>query len=180
MIFKETKLEGAFVISLEKHADDRGFLARAFCKAEFEKRGLRFQPVQANIARSNKLGTLRGLHYQTAPFEEAKLVRCIRGRIFDVMIDLRHSSSTYGQWYGVELTADGDKMLYVPEGFAHGYQTLEDDSEIYYQTSSSYTPDAEKGVRWNDPNFGIQWPHGNPILSGKDQSWSDFISTNRI
>ena len=175
MIFTEAKLPGAFVLELEKREDERGFFARAWCQREFEAHGLRSQPVQANIALSKKRGTLRGLHYQVAPYEEAKLMRCIRGAIYDVIVDLRPASPTYKQWFGIELSAENHKMLYIPEGFGHGYQALVDDSEVFYQVSQFYTPGAEQGIRWNDPAFGIEWPISeNPILSEKDKNWPDY------
>jgi dTDP-4-dehydrorhamnose 3,5-epimerase len=177
MIFTETKLPGAFIIELEKFTDERGFFARAWCQNEFEAHGLQTTWVQANIGFSKKRGTLRGLHYQVAPYQEVKLMRCIRGAIYDVIIDLRPESPTYKQWLGVELSADNRQMLYVPAGFAHGYQALLDDSETFYQVSQAYTPGAERGVRWNDPAFGITWPiTENVILSAKDKNSPDFTS----
>lgn len=175
MIFTETKLPGAFIIELEKRTDERGFFARAWCRDEFKDHGLQTTWVQANIGFSKKRGTLRGLHYQVAPYQEVKLMRCIRGAIYDVIIDLRPESPTYKQWLGVELTADNRRMLYVPAGFAHGYQVLLDDSETFYQVSQAYTPRAERGVRWNDPAFGITWPIiDTVILSDKDKNSPDF------
>lgn len=177
MIFTETKLRGAYIIEIERLGDERGFFARAWCQKEFEARGLKANWVQANLAFSEKRGTLRGLHYQIAPYEEAKLMRCIRGAIYDVIVDLRPESRTYKQWFSVELTADNHKMLYVPEGFAHGYQTLVDNSETYYPVSQFYSPGFERGVRWDDPAFGIEWPYvEDMIISDKDRSWSDFSS----
>jgi dTDP-4-dehydrorhamnose 3,5-epimerase len=176
MIFEKTALAGAFIIEIEKREDERGFFARAWCQEEFEAHGLNSQWVQANLAFSQKKGTLRGLHYQIAPYQEAKLMRCIRGAIYDVILDLRSESPTYMQWLGVELTADNHKMLYVPEGFAHGYQSLVDDTEVFYPVSQFYTSRAEQGVRWNDPAFAIEWPlTKNPILSNKDKSWPDYV-----
>ncbi len=175
MIFTETKLKGAFIIDIEKREDERGFFARAWCQKELEAHGLNSQWVQANLAFSPKKGTLRGLHYQIAPYQEAKLMRCIRGAIYDVIVDLRSESPTYMQWLGVELTADNHKMLYVPEGFAHGYQSLADSTEVFYPVSQFYTPGSERGVRWNDPAFGIEWPvTKNLILSDKDSNWPDY------
>jgi dTDP-4-dehydrorhamnose 3,5-epimerase len=180
MIFTETKLFGAFIIGLEKRTDERGFFARAWCRDEFEAHGLQTTWVQANIGFSKKRGTLRGLHYQVAPYQEVKLMRCIRGAIYDVIIDLRPESLTYKQWLGVELTADNRRMLYIPAGFAHGYQALLDDSEAFYQVSQSYTPGAERGVRWNDSAFGITWPiKENAILSDKDKSWPNYAPEMR-
>ncbi len=175
MIFRETELKGAFIIELEKLEDARGFFARAWCQKEFEAHGLTARLVQCNLSFNKKRGTLRGMHYQAAPYEEVKLVRCTRGAVYDVIIDLRPESPTYKQWLGVELTADNYKMLYVPEGFAHGYQTLTDDAEVFYQVSQFYTPASERGVRWDDPAFGIEWPETDTrIISDKDESWPDY------
>ncbi len=175
MLFHEARLEGAFVIELEKRADTRGFFARGWCQKEFEDHGLVAQVVQANISYNRKKGTLRGMHYQVAPVEETKLVRCVRGGIYDVIIDLRPESPTYKQWIGVELTAENYKMLYVPENFAHGLQTLEDDTEVIYQVSQLYTPGAERGLRWNDPAFRIEWPQDIEVISDKDADWPDYM-----
>ena len=175
MIFKATPLEGAFVIELEKHQDDRGYFARTFCQREFSDHGLNTNIAQANTSLSRSKGTLHGMHYQTEPYAETKLVRCIRGAVFDVIIDLRPESESFCQWFGAELTADNGKMLYVPEGFAHGYQTLQDDTELFYLVSQFYTPEAERGVRWNDKRFGISWPEDKEVLlSDKDRAWPDF------
>lgn len=176
MIFKETKLQGAFVIAIEKRQDERGFFARAWCKKEFEAHGLNVHLVQANLAFSQKKGTLRGMHYQVSPYEEAKLVRCIKGAIFDVAIDLRPDSATYKSWVGVELTDDNHKMLYIPENFAHGYQTLTDNAEVFYQVSQFYSPESERGVRWDDPAFGIKWPETDDVVvSEKDKNWPGYL-----
>lgn len=175
MIFIETDIKGAFVVDIQKLEDERGFFARVWCEREFKKHGLGTRMVQANTSVNKKRGTLRGLHYQVAPYEEAKLVRCIRGVIFDVIIDLRPDSGTYREWLGVELTADNRRMLYVPEGFAHGYQTLVDDTEVFYQVSQFYSPDSERGVRWDDPTFGVEWPVTDSMLvSSKDRNWPDY------
>ncbi|HHS83830.1 MAG TPA: dTDP-4-dehydrorhamnose 3,5-epimerase [Gammaproteobacteria bacterium] len=175
MIFTESELKGAFIIEPEKLTDTRGFFARSWCQREFAEHGLNTNLVQANIAFNNKAGTLRGMHRQVAPHEEAKLVRCTRGALYDVIIDLRPDSSTCGRWLGVELNQDNHKMLYVPEGFAHGYLTLTDDCEIFYLVSEFYTPGAEKGVRWDDPAFGIKWPEiPDLLISEKDQAWPDY------
>ncbi len=172
MVFLETNLEGAFVIEIEKKLDDRGFFARSFCMTEFDKQGLNTEYVQSNISFNLKAGTLRGMHRQVAPFSEVKLVRCVRGRIFDVIIDLREKSRTFKQWFSIELTQDNRKTLYIPEGFAHGFLTLEDNAEVFYQHSKYYTPDAEGGVRWDDPAFGIEWPSmDHYTISEKDQCW---------
>ncbi len=175
MLFHETRLEGAFVIELEKREDTRGFFARGWCQKEFEDHGLVAQVVQTNISYNRKKETLRGMHYQLAPFEETKLVRCVRGGIYDVIIDLRPESPTYKQWIGVELTAENYKMLYVPENFAHGLQALEDDTEVIYQVSQFYTPGAERGLRWNDPAFRIEWPQDIEVISDKDADWPDYM-----
>ena len=175
MIFKETKLSGAFIVELEKLEDERGFFARAWCQQEFEVRGLTSRLVQCNVSFGRTQGTLRGMHYQVAPYEEAKLVRCTRGAIYDVIIDLRPDSPTYKQWMGVELTAENHKMLYVPEGFAHGYQTLMDNTEVFYQVSQFYSPESERGLRYDDPVFGIEWPIDVQVISDKDKSWSDYL-----
>ena len=175
MIFEPTKLQDAFVLELERREDERGFFARAWCQREFETRGLVTDLVQANIAYNARRGTVRGLHYQIAPFEEAKIVRCVRGSIWDVIIDLRPDSVTFCQWFGIELSAVDRRQLYVPKGFAHGYQTLTDDSEIFYLVSEFYSPTSERGIRWNDPRFAIAWPVGDRIdVSPKDRAWPDF------
>jgi len=172
--FEPTRIQGAYLIDLEPRADERGFFARVWCEKEFAAHGLSTAFVQCNTSLCERRGTLRGLHYQTAPFEEAKLMRCVRGAIFDVLADVRPASATFGQWIGVELTADNRRMLYVPPGVAHGYQALEDRSEILYPVSEFYHPEVERGVRWNDPFFAIAWPIGDPILSPKDEAWRDF------
>ena len=180
MIFEETNLKGAFVIRIEKRADERGFFARAWCKKEFEAHGLSLQFVQSNLAASRHKNTMRGMHYQSAPFQEAKLIRCTKGAVYDVIIDLRPDSATYEGWFGIELNMDSHKMLYVPENFAHGYQTLVDDSEVYYQVSAFYSPEHEKGIRWNDPAFDIKWPVTKDlVISEKDKNWPDY-SPSRI
>ncbi len=175
MIFTETHLKDAYIIDLKEIEDDRGFFARAYCQKEFAEHGIELNWAQANLANSKKRGTLRGLHYQKAPYAEAKLMRCIRGAIYDVILDLRPDSPSYMQWLGVELTADNRRALFIPEGFAHGYLVLEDDSDTFYPTSQFYTPGAEAGVRWNDPAFGIEWPFTDDlIITEKDQSWPDY------
>jgi len=175
VIFNETKVEGAFVIDLEPRGDERGFFARAFCRREFEQRGLNPDVAQCNLSLSAHVGTLRGMHFQRAPHEEAKLVRCTRGSLWDVVLDLRPESRSYLSWYGVELTADNRRMLYVPKGCAHGFQTLAPDTEAFYQVSASYAPEAEGGVRWNDPAFGLEWPEAaERTISAKDLSWPDY------
>ena len=176
MIFRETSLKDAFIIEPERIEDERGFFARAWCKKEFEAHGLNPCVVQINLSFSKKRSTLRGMHYQGVPHQEAKLFRCIRGAIYDVIIDLRPASPTYLKWIGVELTADNRKMLYVPEGFAHGYQTLVDNTEVLYPVSQFHSPESERGVRWNDPTFGIEWPdRDNVVISQKDESWPGYL-----
>lgn len=180
MKFHETELKGAFIIEPEKRADDRGFFARSWCQKEFEQHGLVPRVVQANISNNKHKATLRGMHYQASPYEETKLVRCTRGAVYDVIIDVRPDSPTYRRWIGVELTASNYKMLYVPEGFAHGFQTLEDDTEVIYQVSQFYTPSAERGIRWNDPLFQIKWLTPVETISEKDANWPDFAGNREI
>jgi dTDP-4-dehydrorhamnose 3,5-epimerase len=176
VLFTPTKLEGAFVIELDRIQDDRGFFARAFCRDEFVKHHLNPNVDQCNVAVNKQRGILRGMHFQRQPHAEVKLVRCTRGAIFDVIIDLRPQSATFTKWIGVDLSEDNQKMLYIPEGFAHGYQTLTDVAEIFYQVSAPYAPAYESGVRWDDPVFNIQWPDTpNRIISPKDQGWADFV-----
>jgi dTDP-4-dehydrorhamnose 3,5-epimerase len=176
LIFTESKLPGAFVIELERHTDQRGFFARTFCQQEFEAHGLNSQVVQCNVSINNRKGTLRGMHYQAAPFAEAKLVRCSSGSIYDVIIDLRPSSATFKRYFAVELSAENRRMLYIPEGFAHGFQTLQDDTEVFYQMAQRYSAEHARGVRWNDPAFGIEWPGGERIIIERDQHYPDFVS----
>ena len=168
MIFSETKLKGAFIIELEKNRDRRGFFARTWNKKEFEKRGLNSKLVQCSISFNKKKGTLRGMHYQITPYQEVKLVRCTRGSIFDVIIDLRPKSKTFRQWLGVKLSDKNNKILYVPEGFAHGFQTLEDNTEVFYQMSQEYMPKYARGLRWDDPSLQISWPLRTRVISRKD------------
>ena len=174
MIFTETPLAGAYVIALEPREDERGFFARAFCKNELAEHGLPNDVVQANLSFNHRRGTLRGMHMQTPPHGEDKLVRCIAGAIWDAIVDLRPGSPTHLEWFGVELSAANRLMLYVPKGFAHGYQSLTDASEVMYMVTQFYTPGAERGLRWNDPAFGIPWPVSDPILSPKDAVAPDF------
>jgi len=174
MIFTETKLRGAFIIEPEQLEDERGSFARMFCRKEFDTNGLNPNLVQCNISFNRKKGTLRGMHFQIPPYEECKLVRCTMGSIYDVIIDLRPDSQTYCQWFAVELTAEKYRMLYVPKGFAHGFQTLEDDTEVFYQMSEFYNPECARGVRWDDPMFQIFWPLKNSIMSEKDQHYPLF------
>ncbi|MCW9706755.1 dTDP-4-dehydrorhamnose 3,5-epimerase [Fodinibius salsisoli] len=177
MIFKKTDLEDAYIIELERLGDSRGFFARAFCENEFANHGIDFSIVQANTSYSAKKHTLRGMHYQDKPYQEAKLIKCTKGAIFDVIIDMRMDSPTFKQWEGIELSEQNRKMLYVPEGFAHGFMTLEDETEVYYPVTQSYTPGAEKGIRWDDPAFNIQWPAPAEIVSEKDESWPFYENT---
>jgi dTDP-4-dehydrorhamnose 3,5-epimerase len=174
MIFRETKLRGSYIIEVQKYGDERGFFGRSWCVREFEAKGIPAAMVQANIACSAKKGTLRGLHYQERPFSEGKLIRCTNGSAYDVIVDLRPSSATYRQWIGAELTHDNYHMLFVPEGFAHGYLTLEDNTEMYYMVSQFYTPEAERGIRYDDPFFGIRWPVDIKVISAKDKGWPDY------
>ena len=175
MIFTETSLKGAFVINLKKIGDDRGFFARAYCKNEFAENNLNTNLVQANTALSVTQHTLRGLHFQIAPYEEAKIVRCIQGAVFDVIVDLRPQSPTYKKWFGIELSQANRKMLYVPENFAHGYLTLKENTEVFYLVTQYYSPESERGYRWNDPAFAIEWPVTEHLnISDKDQKWPLF------
>jgi dTDP-4-dehydrorhamnose 3,5-epimerase len=172
--FNETKLKGAFIIDPEFLKDERGFFARSCCRKEFEQHGLNSDWVQCNISYNKHKGTLRGMHYQIAPCAEAKLVRCTMGAIYDVAIDLRPNSKTYRQWISVELTAGNRTIMYIPEGFAHGFQTLVDNTEVFYQMSEFYAPEYARAVRWNDPQFKIQWPDDERTISEKDQKIEDF------
>lgn len=175
MRFAATKLAGAFVIDLERHEDDRGFFARAWCQREFGARGLNPRLVQCNISYNTKKGTLRGMHFQAPPHEEAKLVRCTRGAIHDVILDLRPHSPTFKEHVAVVLSAENRTMIYVPEGVAHGFQTLDDHTEVFYQMSEFYVPGAERGVRWDDPAFSIAWPPADRLMSERDRGYPDFV-----
>jgi len=174
MIFRACELDGAYVIEHDPKIDERGFFARAFCVDEFNAHGLNPKVAQCNLSFNRERATLRGMHYQASPHQEAKLVRCIAGQIYDVIVDLRPRSSTFRKWFGAELSAENRWMLYVPEGFAHGYLTLTDNAEIFYQVSEFYAPRSERGVRWNDPAFGIRWPLEPRVLSAKDAALPDF------
>lgn len=174
MKFAETTLPGAFVIDIEPIEDQRGFFARTFCRQEFEKHGLNSELAQCNISYNRRKATLRGMHYQAAPRAEAKVVWCAAGAMHDVIIDLRPASPTFKRWYGVELSARSFRMLYIPAGFAHGFQTLEDDSVVSYQMSESYDAASARGVRWDDPAFGISWPEQVVLLNERDRSFPDF------
>lgn len=173
MKFSEIFLQGAFIIDIEPVADERGLFARTWCKKEFHQKGLPDKFVQCNISVNYKKGTLRGMHFQKAPYGEAKLVRCTKGAIFDVIIDLRPESDTSFKWYAVELNENNRKTLFIPKGFAHGFQTLTDHTEVFYQMSEFYRPEYAGGVRWNDPIFGIDWPEDTRIISEKDQEYPD-------
>jgi dTDP-4-dehydrorhamnose 3,5-epimerase len=174
MIFTETELKGAFVIEPEKEEDERGFFACTWCRKEFEAHGLNPSLAQCSASYNKRKGTLRGMHYQIAPHAEAKLVRCTRGAIHDVILDLRPGSPTFKRWVSLKLTAENHRSVYVPEGFAHGFQALEDDTEVFYQISDFYHPESACGVRWNDPAFGIEWPLEVSVISRKDASFKDF------
>lgn len=175
IIFKETKLAGAFVIEPETFADERGFFARSFSDREFAAHGIDPRMVECNISYNKKKHTIRGMHFQAAPFAQAKLVRCTQGAIYDAIIDLRPESATFKQWVGEELTAENRRMLYVPKGFGHGFQTLVDDTEVFYQVSDYYAPASAGGVRWNDPAFDIAWPAVDGIiLNERDRSYTNF------
>jgi dTDP-4-dehydrorhamnose 3,5-epimerase len=174
MRFKKTNLEGAYLIAINKMEDERGFFARTWCQREFEEQGLNPRLVQCNLSYNKSKGTLRGMHYQAAPDQEAKLVSCTRGAIYDVIIDLRPESPTYKNFLGVVLSAAEHNLLYVPEGFAHGFLTLEDETTVFYQMSEFYAPGSARGVRWNDPVFGIQWPEAVQVISERDAHYQDF------
>jgi dTDP-4-dehydrorhamnose 3,5-epimerase len=180
MRFVATKLADAYVVELERREDERGFFARVWCRDEFAGHGLVPDLAQCSISRNDRAGTLRGLHFQTAPHEEAKLVRCTRGTIFDVIVDLRPDSPTHAEWIGVELDAAEGTALYVPKGFAHGFQTLVDETEVLYMISDPYVPEAASGVRWDDPAFGIEWPPADVrVISERDRSWPDYAPGSR-
>lgn len=175
MTFRETPIGGAWRITPDKMEDDRGFFARTWCQREFTAHGLPGTFVQCSTSYNIRRGTLRGMHVQASPYEEGKLVRCTRGAAYDVIVDLRPSSATFRRWHAVELTADNHEMLYIPEGVAHGFQTLVDETEIYYQMTAFHVPEAARGVRWNDPAFGIVWPDDVTIISSRDRSYADFV-----
>jgi dTDP-4-dehydrorhamnose 3,5-epimerase len=174
MIFTETPVEGAYLIDLEKRGDERGFFARAFCRNEFAAHGLETDFVQINNSLSAARGTLRGMHYQLPPAAEVKVVRCLSGALWDVVLDLRPGSPTWGRWFGAELSAENRRMMYAPKGLAHGFVTLRNDTEAFYLVSAFYAPELERGVRWNDPAFGIEWPVEPVVISDKDRDRADF------
>jgi dTDP-4-dehydrorhamnose 3,5-epimerase len=174
VIFTETILTGVFIVEPERREDVRGFFARTWCEREFAARGLNTRIAQCGVSFNTRKGTLRGLHYQTPPYREAKLVRCTRGAIHDVVLDLRPESATFRRHLGLLLSAENRRMLYVPEGCAHGFQTLEDDTEVFYQISECYVPEHARGVRWNDPAFGIEWPPGERTILDRDRDYPDF------
>jgi dTDP-4-dehydrorhamnose 3,5-epimerase len=175
MIFSETTLKGVYLIGLQRMEDDRGFFARTWCRREFKEAGIDVNFVQCNISYNIKKGTLRGLHYQVAPYGESKLVRCTSGAIHDVIADLRPESATFKKWMSVELSQENQKALFIPKGFAHGFLTLADNTEVFYQMSEFYEPGYAKGVRWNDPAFAIHWPAEVRVISEKDSGYRDFV-----
>jgi dTDP-4-dehydrorhamnose 3,5-epimerase len=171
MVSIETKIKGVYIVEPERIADQRGFFARTFCRQEFEAHGLNPRVAQCSTSFNKKKGTLRGMHYQETPYQEAKLVRCTMGAIYDVAVDLRRDSPTFQQWVAVELTSENRRMFYIPEGLAHGFQTLQDNSEVFYQISVLYHPECSRGLRWNDPAFGISWPLDSISISKRDETW---------
>jgi len=174
MKFKKTKIDGAFLIRLERICDDRGFFARSFCQNEFRQVNINMNIVQCNISYNIKKGTIRGIHYQDPPFEEEKIVTCQKGSIFDVFIDLRKKSPTYLNWDAIELNSNSHDMIYIPRGCAHGFQTLEDNVIVFYQMGEFYNPSYSRGIRWDDPLFGIEWPFEVSVISEKDKCYPDF------
>jgi dTDP-4-dehydrorhamnose 3,5-epimerase len=174
MKFTPTKISGAYLIEIQQLRDERGFFARSFCTNEFQHQGLESNFGQCSISFTSQLGTIRGMHYQIAPDTETKLVRCTRGAIYDVILDLRPEFPTFRQWVGAELTADNHQMFYIPPGCAHGFQTLVDNTEVFYQMAGIYIPDAARGVRWNDPAFGIEMPLAVSVINQRDRDYSDF------
>jgi len=170
----ETKLSGVFEIDIEPHLDERGFFGRSWCQKEFDNSNLNSRLVQCSVSFNTRKGTLRGIHYQAEPFPETKLVRCTMGSIYDVVVDLRPKSRTFGEWIGVELTAPNRHMMYVPEGCGHGFLTLEDNAEVFYQISEFYHPELARGVRWNDPALDIFWPVAVEVISERDRNYADL------
>jgi len=175
LIFQETELRDAYILEIEKHIDDRGFFARSWCRNEFTAKGLDPSVVQCNISFNDKKGTFRGMHYQVPPHQEAKLVRCTRGSIYDVIVDLRPNSQTFKTCIGVELSEENHRMLYIPKGFAHGFITLQDTTEVFYQMSDFFAPESARGFRWDDPGFNIQLPINAAVISDRDRTYPDFI-----
>jgi len=175
MIFSETKLSDAYIIDIEKIEDERGFFARTWDKDEFSKMGLGTEFIQSSVSFNKKRGTLRGMHYQIEPYEESKFVRCTQGKIFDVIIDLRKNSKTFKNWISVELSSLNHKILYIPNGFAHGFQTLEDNSEVHYDITQIFNSEYSRGLRWDDPTFKIEWPLDITIISEKDRKYKPFL-----
>lgn len=174
MIFHEVTLPGAYVVELERHADDRGFFARTWCRDTFAKHGLTTEFAQCSVSYNIAAGTVRGLHYQDSPHWEAKLVQCLRGAVYDVIVDLRENAPTFGQWFAVELTAENGRMLYIPEQFAHGFQTLLPDTEVSYMMSTPYVPEAARGIRYDDPTLAIPWPLPVQRISARDRALPSF------
>jgi len=174
MFFQKTKIGGVIEVQLDRKTDERGFFARSWCRTEFEEAGLDSRLVQCSISYNERRGTLRGMHYQAAPFAEVKLVRCTRGAICDVILDLRAESPTFKQWVAVTLSSENRNMVYIPDGCAHGFLTLADDTEVFYQMSEYYHPEAAHGVRWDDPAFGIEWPEKVAVISERDRTLPDF------
>ena len=175
MIFREAKIAGVFLVEIEPVSDDRGFFARLQCPQDFARAGIPFTPAQTSLSRNLAAGTLRGMHYQAAPMAETKLVRVVRGAAFDVVVDLRPGSPTFRRWEAYELSADGGRALFIPEGIAHGFMTLEPDTDVLYQIAPAYTPGHDRGVRWNDPAFGIAWPREPAVISARDAAYPDFV-----
>ncbi|MGE5682678.1 MAG: dTDP-4-dehydrorhamnose 3,5-epimerase [Bacillota bacterium] len=175
MKFTEARIKGVYIVDIEMLEDERGFFAREWCQREFSNQGLNSNLAQSSISFNKKRGTLRGMHYQIPPYQEAKLVRCVKGSIYDVIIDLRPDSSTFGEHFAMELNSENYKMLYIPENFAHGFLTLSDNTEIDYKISQFYSPGSARGIRWNDPYFNISWPSEPSVISAKDSSYPDFI-----
>jgi len=171
VIFTELALRGAYVVDIDRREDERGFFARSFCREEFARHGLSTEISQCNVSFNHRKGTLRGMHYQIPPKSEAKTVRCTRGTVYDVIVDLRDGSPTWGQWISVNLSENNSRMLYIPEGFAHGFQTLEDDSELFYQMFAPYSPEHARGARWDDPALRIDWPLPDLIISERDRAF---------
>ena len=174
MFFQKLKIDGAWIIEIDKLSDERGYFARTWCKKEFAGKSINTDFVQCNMSFNHKKGTLRGMHYQVKPHEEDKLVMCIKGTIYDVILDMRKNSCSFGQWQAVVLSESNLKMIYIPKGIAHGFQTLADSTQVYYQMSNFYHPESARGFRWNDKTANIRWPLNNPIMSSKDKNYDDL------